>query len=88
MAVQQNKTGGDQARTNASNPRHPDTNADRDPRAFGTIEVTETDESGPGTVDPVVMPTAAGDGGSTFASRRAARTKGPESKQVQSAENK
>jgi hypothetical protein len=83
----------DEPTTPAEDPRHPDTQADvgvqppdLDPEQYGfrTIEVTDVDETGPGSVEPTKVESVAG-AGSTFSDRAKARGG---NKAVQSAENK
>lgn len=78
-------------RTSSNNdPRSPDTNADKDPRAFGTIDTSgaeEAEKAGPGVLEPERVESRTGSKNSTFAERAAARRDGG-NKAVQSGENK
>lgn len=76
--------------TGKPDPRTPNTTADRDPRAFGTIDATGAEEAalaGPGVLPPLRVESSVTRANSTFAERAAAR-RGGGNKAVQSGENK
>lgn len=72
------------AAQNRRDARNPDTDADRDPRAFGTIDASNVTEDEAPENKPERVESVTGPSNSTFAERAAARS----GKAVQVGENK
>lgn len=81
------------AKSAASEPRNPDTNADAGGKVnaedYGFRAIEETDPAeGPGAIEPTRVEPVSSVPNSTFASRSGKAVQGAESKAIQGAENK